>query len=267
MDRVQTQTVEPAAQPENPEQILAQQAASSSSSEGEPQLLAGKYKTPQELERAYKELEQKLGQTTSPQPSPQPSAEPANASQQAPSPPTAPPADASPADNLAIPEKPAGMDFSKYEQEFMQTGNLSPDSYNELSAKGIPKQMVDAYIEGQKASAAAMTRQVFEAAGGEESYKTMIGWAQQSMSDADRQAFNQAIANPATRMMAVESLQARYTKANGQPPARTVDGARPTAAGGFRSWSEVTEAMNDPRYAKDPAYTRDVEQRLANSKL
>ncbi len=264
MDRVQTQTVEPAATPENPEQILAQQAANSSSSGDEPQLLAGKYKTPQELERAYKELEQKLGQTTSPQPSPQPSAEPANASQQAQSPPTAPPADAP---DLAIPEKPAGMDFSKYEQEFMQTGNLSPDSYNELSAKGIPKQMVDAYIEGQKASAAAMARQVFEAAGGEESYKTMIGWAQQSMSDADRQAFNQAIANPATRMMAVESLQARYTKANGQPPARTVDGARPTAAGGFRSWSEVTEAMNDPRYAKDPAYTRDVEQRLANSKL
>ena len=38
-----------------------------------------------------------------------------------------------------------------------------------------------------------------------------------------------------------------------------------SSSNGFESWAQVTEAMRDPRYDKDEAYRRKVEQRLAVS--
>ena len=35
----------------------------------------------------------------------------------------------------------------------------------------------------------------------------------------------------------------------------------------FRSIAQVTQAMNDPRYEKDPAYRKDVTDRLAKSTI
>ena len=43
--------------------------------------------------------------------------------------------------------------------------------------------------------------------------------------------------------------------------------ATPVAEQGFESWAEVTAAMADPRYSKDPAYQEAVKQKLANSEL
>jgi hypothetical protein len=36
---------------------------------------------------------------------------------------------------------------------------------------------------------------------------------------------------------------------------------------GFQSWAQVTQAMSDPRYAKDVAYQAEVKNKLANSKI
>ena len=41
--------------------------------------------------------------------------------------------------------------------------------------------------------------------------------------------------------------------------------ARGVATDAFRSTAEVVAAMKDGRYGKDPAYTKDVEQKLARS--
>jgi len=35
----------------------------------------------------------------------------------------------------------------------------------------------------------------------------------------------------------------------------------------FTSVSQVTDAMNDPRYDKDPVYRKDVERKLGNSSV
>ena len=43
--------------------------------------------------------------------------------------------------------------------------------------------------------------------------------------------------------------------------------ATPVAEQGYESWAEVTAAMADPSYSKDPAYQEAVKQKLANSEL
>ena len=40
-----------------------------------------------------------------------------------------------------------------------------------------------------------------------------------------------------------------------------------TSPDAYQSVSQVTDAMNDPRYDKDPAYRREVEQKIARSKV
>ena len=39
------------------------------------------------------------------------------------------------------------------------------------------------------------------------------------------------------------------------------------SADAYQSVSQVTDAMNDPRYEKDPAYRKSVEDKLARSKV
>jgi hypothetical protein len=43
--------------------------------------------------------------------------------------------------------------------------------------------------------------------------------------------------------------------------------ATPTVEQGFKSWAQVTEAMADPKYAKDIAYQQEIKNKLQNSNL
>jgi hypothetical protein len=70
-----------------------------------------------------------------------------------------------------------------------------------------------------------------------------------------------------TVKLAVEGLKAKYEQANGTEPSLVQGKASATSEQGYRSWAEVTTAMNDTRYSSDPAYQADVKAKLANSKI
>jgi hypothetical protein len=69
--------------------------------------------------------------------------------------------------------------------------------------------------------------------------------------------------------MAVKGLKARYAEEVGFEPKKSVKGATSSKTGGgtYRSWAEVEKDMRDPRYSSDPAYRRDVEQKLGRSSI
>lgn len=157
--------------------------------------------------------------------------------------------------------------LEKYSQEFTENGDLSDESIKAISSMGIPEQIVRAYVDGQKAMVDANVSNILNLAGGREKYQQLIGWAGEALPDDEVEAFNSIIdsGNTANIKMAIQGLQARYQQANGQP-GRLIQGEVSGPSGGaFRSISEIVEAMKDPRYAKDPAYRRDVEQRVALS--
>ena len=220
-------------------------------------LLAGKFKTPADLEKAYKELETKLGTASK-------TDEPA------------PPAKDDNADAQTQQQQPeitvAGLPATKYFKEFDETGALSEDSYKELSDKGIPKEIVDAYIEGQKARISqhqALSEQaeksLMDQVGGEAEFTKMRQWAETTgYSAEEKAAYQKAIesGDPTIAAFAVRDLKARYSAAFGHAP-NLIQGAPSAGTVGYQSRNEMVMAMKDPRYGADPAYTKEVELKVA----
>jgi len=162
-------------------------------------------------------------------------------------------------------------DFAEFNDEFAQTGGISEESISKIEGWGIPREMIEGYIEGQKALLDTHYNTIYSEVGGEENYGEMLSWAAETLPEGEQDAFNRAVmqGTPDEMMFAVRSLAGRWMSSEGRPSAPLVQGSTSAvgASGGFRSVGEVTAAMRDPRYQKDAAYRRDVEQRLANSSV
>lgn len=217
-----------------------------------PAWLPEKFKTGADLAASYKELEAKLG---------------------TPAAVVVPPAVAAvvadPAAAVAVVEK-AGLDMTALSKEFAETGALSAASLATLAKAGVGEDVVTAYVAGQKAVAAQMRADVAASVGGEDTLAAILAWAPTNLNAAEAGAYNKAIASGDTALvrMAIASIATKYNEANGNAPALVTKGAPVPSAGDFppfASNAQVVAAMSDPRYAKDEAYRKGVEQRLANT--
>ena len=95
----------------------------------------------------------------------------------------------------------------------------------------------------------------------------MIDWAQQSLNEQEIKMFDAVMANgdPLAAFFAVRSLGYAYQDAIGYD-GNVVQGKAPRQnTDQFRSQAEVVAAMGDPRYDNDPAYRRDVMDKLERS--
>ena len=71
--------------------------------------------------------------------------------------------------------------------------------------------------------------------------------------------------DPLAAFFAVRSLAYAYNDAIGYD-GNVVQGKAPKQSNNqFRSQAEVIEAMSDPRYENDPAYRKDIMDKLTNS--
>jgi len=223
--------------------------------------LPEKFKSVEDLAKSYSELEKKLGEQTPKEET----VDPVSATklkEEAPK----------QENSLEIAEdavENAGLNFDTLAQEYAEKGQLGDESYKALEQSGIPKAYVDQFIAGQKAIGEQQTNNVKTMVGGEDAYNEMASWASKNMSEGEKKAYNAAVnsADMDTVKLAVDGLRAKYQAANGTEPSLMQGKATPVAEQGFESWAEVTAAMADPRYSKDPAYQEAVKQKLANSEL
>ena len=228
-----------AAQAVVPNTDVAADAQENVGDDSRPAWLPEKFKAPEDLAKAYAELEKKFSQPDKPKQIAK-----------------------------AEPTK-AGVDFAAYSTEYTSTGDLSPESVQSLVDSGIPEPVVRNYLDGVRALGEMQTAQIHSLAGGEAQYATLLEWASESLDDAEIAAFNDTMegGNTGAMHMAVKGLVARQAQVQGRP-SKLVQGETTGPSGGiFRSVHELTEAMKDPRYSKDPAYRRDVENRLKNSSI
>jgi hypothetical protein len=160
----------------------------------------------------------------------------------------------------------AGLDMTALQSEYDTNGELSEDSINKLNAVGIDKNIIDAYIDGQTALAQNIETDIKNIVGGNEQYKGMMEWAKENLSAEEISAYNNTVngRDVASVKLAVTGLKARMEA--GKEP-NLVQGKASTTSNGFESWAQVTEAMADPRYTKDPAYQAEVQSKLSNSNL
>ena len=110
-------------------------------------------------------------------------------------------------------------------------------------------------------------QQLKDIGGGEANYANMIDWAQKSLNQQEVQMFDQVMAkgDPLAAFFAVRSLAYAYNDAVGYD-GNMVQGKAPIQGGDqFRSQQEVVRAMGDPRYESDPAYRKEVMDKLERS--
>ena len=201
-----------------------------------PEWLPEKFSSPEDMAKAYGELESKLGNPTE---EPTETEEPSEAFQS----------------------------INQATEEFMEAGTLSDETFKSLEGSGLPRELVESYIAGQQAIAESQTSAVYEIAGGQESYTAMAEWATESLDEASLDAFNQIVETGTIDQakVAVQGLYAQYQSASGAAPKLVQGNTSGNAVAPFGSSKQVSMAMRDPRYNSDPAYRNEVQRRLAIS--
>ena len=217
----------------------------------EQQLLAGKYKDAEELEKAYIELQSKLGKN---EPEPE---QPQQEEQQQ----EAPEVDTAFLDQLGN---------ESLEDKF------SEDSFNrikEMNPADMLKMYFDYRSSVENSRAPAISNE--EAAelrglvGGDESYKQMAQWASQNMSEQEIDMYDSIMekGDKASMYFAMQALKSRYTDGVGADGQLLTGKPARGQQKGFRSQQELVRAMADPRYDTDPAYRADVAATLEISNI
>ena len=224
-------------------------------------LIGGKFKTQDDLLKAYEELQRKLsgGEEESPEEGEEaPAEEPVEAKEE----------------EVEVEETPVSEtvkymhDLSK---EVGEDGTLPEEAIERLSSMDT-KDLIAAYMQynsqAQQAQIAGSELQAIrDSVGGDAAYGEMVQWAASNLSETEIADFNAVTNtnNPAAIRFAVSSLNARWKEGVGYE-APLVTGRK--SGGGekaFRSHAELSRAIADPRYASDPAYRADVEAKLARS--
>ena len=229
--------------------------------QSKPEGLPEKFNSVDELVKSYSELEKKLGEQSQPT---KESVDPVSKTEVK--------QEEQPKSDLDIATKAvdsAGLNMETLSEEFAKEGKLADGSYKSLEKAGIPKEYVDRFIAGQQAIADQQSATVKNLVGGTEAYDSMSEWAGQNLTETEKQAYNTAVNSKDLEAvkLAVVGLKARYAQSTGSEPQLVEGKASPSGEQGFQSWAQVTQAMSDPRYAKDPAYQAEVKNKLANSKI
>ena len=227
--------------------------------EGRPAWLPDKFDSPEAMARAYSELETRFHASDEQL---QQLEQQANYEQQAQEVMETPPHMV----DQMLDER--GLDFSVFQQEYNETGQLSQDAYKALQEVGIEPQMVDTWIAGQEAIADQQIASIYNMVGGEQVYNQMLEWAGDNLQPWEMDAFNDQIESlDANSMFAVQGLMARMQNDEGSPPILYQGEPSQYSAPKYDSLAQLTSAMSDPRYASDPAFRMEVTNRLKNSEL
>ena len=108
---------------------------------------------------------------------------------------------------------------------------------------------------------------ILESVGGKDAFSRIQEWAKGALNEDELTVYNREVASGDyfRARNALQSMAFAYTESNGSEPDLIGGKLTGRTTDVYRSNQEVVEAMNDERYLKDDAYTRDVEEKLARS--
>jgi hypothetical protein len=219
--------------------------------EQEQQLLAGKYKSAEELERGYLELQKRLSSKEEPE---------VEAQEEVPQ-------------EEEQPEENDEVDLYDTIMESYRTGEWDPELVSKVEGMN-PVDVANMFLEKSGATqtpqaTAEDITQIQESVGGDTEYQNMIQWASQNLSEQEVAMYDAVMdrGDPLAMFFAAQALNARYQDAVGYDGELLAGTAPKNTADVFRSQAELVAAMSDPRYDKDPAYRADVADKLERSNI
>ena len=234
--------------------------------EQQEQLFAGKYKSAEELEKAYGELQKKLGEKGDEDSEEAGDSEPVESKE-----------DSEETEETSQPSAAAEL-ITSASNEFSEKGELTAETIAKFSSMSS-QELVEAYMQvqsqlpqaSQEAEVAdistAVVNEVKNAAGGETAYNNMVQWAGENLEQSSIEAFDTIINSGSVDAikLAVSGLKAQYENSNGYEGTMLTGKAPTNTKDVYRSQAELVAAMSDRRYDNDPAYRQDVIAKLERS--
>jgi len=212
-------------------------------------MLAGKYKNAEELEAAYIELQKKLGDSSDKE------------------------EDTSEEEDSGEEEEEADESLFDRLWEQSKGEEYSDDILKELSESN-PTDLAKMYLEYRNTQPTSEITQedattLMNSIGGEKQYNEMIAWAVDNISATEIEMYDSVMesGDRNAAFFAMQALSYRYGDKVGVE-GKLVQGKAPTeTTKGFKSQAEVVNAMQDPRYDRDPAYRQEIMAKLENSNV
>ena len=211
-------------------------------------LLAGKYKDAQELEKAYIELQGKLGETEKEK--------------------------EEPTQELEIEKeeetKESDSDFLDrlWDEAQSEYTDATIQELEKMDPKDLAKMHLQYRAENQQEQISeSQVKQLKDIAGGDKGYEGMIGWAKSNLQKGEIDMYDKVMegGDPTACYFAVQALKYRFDDASGVE-GEMLTGKAPSSKGDtYKSQAQVIEAMNDPRYENDPAFRKEVADKLERS--
>ena len=224
--------------------------------EAQDKRLAGKYENAQELEKAYIELEKKIGEKDATESS-------TNTEEKA----------EETTEEKADDEEAVSVLDKLWDE---RDAGFSDETLTEL-AKTNPGELAKLHLryraqqlQQEEAAKGLSDDDISELkglVGGEQDYQGLIAWAETSLTKDEQNMYDTVMdrGDKLACYFAVQALMARYKDAVGTDGKR-IQGKPPSSGGNsFRSQAELVKAMSDPRYERDPAYRADIQEKLQRS--
>lgn len=213
-------------------------------------LLAGKFQDAEALEKAYIELQGKLGSTSGES-----------------------------TDEPEVEEEKEEQSSALLERLWQEASaeNLTEETINELrsaSQDDLAKMYLEYRDEVESNKAAEPTVLTEEQVGGlknivggEQRYQEMMTWAGNNLAEGDINMFDHVMdhGDPASCFFAIQALQYRFQEGTGYDGQMITGKPAANKADVFRSQAELVAAQGDSRYENDPAYRNDVMEKLMRS--
>ena len=218
----------------------------------EEQLIGGEFQSQEDLLAAYQELKSKQEQVDTP-------GEPQTAQEIY-------------GETVGNRLEEAGVNYSKINEYWQQNGEITDKHYKELEKAGFPKSLIDTHLNGLRNEATVLESDltaIKDTYGGEDAFTAMQYWARDNLTEAEKNAYSNGInsGNLETVKLTVAGLHARYSNAVGSEPNLISGKAATYSADKFESTAQLEEAMNDPKYKRDPAFRAKVEEKLSRSSI
>ena len=219
------------------------------------QLLAGKYKNAEELEKAHIELQKKLGEKSEP--------------------------DSEKPKSKTEPEKEAPKDTEpNLLDQLWEEGTsnkLSKETFEKLSKMNpvdVAKMAMQQRSDLQKAPqnrefSDQDVQQIHGLVGGSDNYNNMMSWANQNVPEQEINMYDAVMetGNPVAAYFAVQALALKYQDQAGRDGQMITGKAPKSTADVFKSQAELIKAMEDDRYNDDPAYREAIQDKLQRSNI
>ena len=228
--------------------------------EQQDQMLAGKFKTAEDLEQGYIELQKKLGE-------PKEEAE----------------AEEKPEAKEEVKEEKPEEEEKEIDTAFLDTlweeanGEKWTDETIEklgsLEARDIAQMHLKYRADNPPPEQTSLSeddiKNLKNVVGGDKQYTDMMQWAGSNLNENEIKMYDAVMdkGDPLAAYFAVQALSSRMRDSEGVE-GRMLQGKAAKAEGDvFKSQAQVVKAMSDARYEKDPAYRQEIYDKLERSNI